>query len=184
MEAQGALLGLAVAREVRDRWIQHEDDAVTLDELFETRYAPLCRVAAAMLSDRDAAEQVVMDAFEEVVKRWRSIDDPAAYLRRSVVNKANTLLRRRTNERKAHTLLFGRSAPTAVSTADEWVARQPILAAVQQLPPRQRAVVVLYYLEDLPVDDIAATLGCSAGAVKNRLSVARGTLRRFLEVPS
>jgi RNA polymerase sigma factor (sigma-70 family) len=134
-----------------------------------------------MLGDRDVAEHVVMDAFEEAVKRWATIDDPGAYVRRSVMNKANTLLRRRSVERRANALLFARATSTALPAGDEWVARQPVLAAVLRLPPRQRAVVVLFYLEDLAVEDIATTLGCSAGAVKNRLSVARHNLRQLLE---
>jgi RNA polymerase sigma factor (sigma-70 family) len=58
-----------------------------------------------------------------------------------------------------------------------------VLAAVSQLPPRQRAAIVLTYFADLPEAEVAAALGCKPGTVKSQLSKARATLAGLLAEP-
>jgi RNA polymerase sigma-70 factor (sigma-E family) len=156
---------------------------LTVEALFRSRYGPMCRLAALMLGDRGAAEQVVMEAFVEVYARWSSIRDPGkveAYLRRSVVNGATSVLRRRSLELRANALFFGRSE-REVSDGFSGVPDSTVLRAVRELPHRQRAAVVLYFYEDLSEAQIAQTLGCSTGTVKSQLSKARAKLSRALQ---
>jgi RNA polymerase sigma-70 factor (sigma-E family) len=151
-----------------------------LEKLFTERYPSLCRIAAALLGDRNDAEQVVMDAFVEATRRWDEIDEPERYVQRAVLNGAYSGLRRRRLEvAKNELFLVWREAPPE-APVDQWVAGQPVIAAVRGLPTRQRAVVVLFYFEDLTVEDVARALGVTVGAVKNRLFEARRTLAQRL----
>jgi RNA polymerase sigma-70 factor (sigma-E family) len=157
--------------------------AMTVEALFERKYRPLCRLAHLMLGDRDAAEQVVMDAFVEIFSRWGTIRDVSkadAYLRRSVVNGARSTLRRRSLEARANALFHGRSQST-VPPALEASPDPAVLQAVRQLPHRQRAAVVLFFYEDLSEAQIAEILGCTVGTVKSQLSKARAKLACCLQ---
>lgn len=152
--------------------------------LFDRHYTALCRLAALILGDRGRAEEVVMDAFLHTCASWDRIREPAradAYLRRAVVNGAHTLARRHGVERRALALAGARAtrepAPPGV---EQWVASAPVVAAVQALPARQRAAVVLRYYADLPEAEIAELLGCAVGTVKSQLAKARASLARRL----
>lgn len=163
--------------------VRAERPAATIEALFEARYLSLCRVAFLMLGDRDAAEQVVMDAFTDTYARWASIRDSdraEAYLRRAVVNRASTVRRRRATEWRANALFLGRSRVAPDPGAEGWIAREPVLLAIQRLPRRQRATVVLHFYEDLREAEIAEVLGCSVGTVKSQLSKARRKLAQLL----
>jgi RNA polymerase sigma factor (sigma-70 family) len=100
-------------------------------------------------------------------------DDPDAYLRRILVNASNRRFRkRRVTEQPGDLPEVAVEGP-----ADLVGERAALLAALRQLPPRQRAVVVLRYWNDLTDVQIAAALGCSAGTVRSQLSRALATLR-------
>jgi len=101
------------------------------------------------------------------------VREPAAYVRRVVVNLASNRRRRAFLERDRSS---DREAITEVGEPVDHVLR-----AVRALPPRQRAAVVLRYWQDLSDTDIAAALGCSAGTVKSQLSKARASLARALQ---
>jgi RNA polymerase sigma-70 factor (sigma-E family) len=173
---------MRIAVPARRSYRVHDARPMTVEAVFERRYQPLCRLAALMLGDRDAAEQVVMEAFVEIFARWDSIRDVSkaeAYLRRSVVNGARSTLRRRSLETRANALFHGRSQSSTPSVVD--AAPDPaVLQAVRQLPHRQRAAVVLFFYEDLSEAQIAETLGCTLGTVKSQLSKARAKLAATL----
>ena len=100
-------------------------------------------------------------------------DDPDAYLRRILINTSHRRFRRhRVTEQP------GDPPETAVEGPADLVGeRTALLAALRQLPPRQRAVVVLRYWEDLTDAQIGAALGCSPGTVRSQLSRALAKLR-------
>jgi RNA polymerase sigma-70 factor (sigma-E family) len=156
-------------------WAVDADEQV--ERLFASEYAGLCRLATLLVGDRHRGEEIVMEAFLRTFTSWRRLRDrdaAPAYLRRAVVNIARSQLRRRLVEWRANAR--SHSAEQTRDTRSEPLHLDPVLQAVQALPSRQRAAVVLRYYADLPEAEIAATLGCSAGTVKSQLAKARKTL--------
>ena len=167
---------------VMDRPRVARDQAVS--ELFDRHYAPLCRLAYAILSDAPLAEEIVMEALLRTFTGWGRLRDPEradAYLRRSVVNLCRSKIRRKAIETRVNATIHHRDE----RKAPEWDPERHetsrlVWKAVVDLPERQRACVVLRYFEDLPESEIAETLECSVGTVKSQLSKARAKLEPVL----
>lgn len=138
----------------------------TPQSLHRRYFADLVRAAALMTDDRFAAEEIVQDAFEQLVARWDRIDPERAlgYLYRSVANGAKSALRRRRTVR-THRLEPPAHAPAAETTVLRASGHEALLAAVARLPRRQRQVLVLRYFAELSIADTAEALGLSATAV-------------------
>ena len=164
--------------------------ALSADEALEVLYAghyrSLVRLAVLLVRDVETAEEVVQDAFVAVHGRWdrlRARDTALPYLRRSVVNGARSVLRRRgVRERHLETLRSSYAEEGGVG-ADETLLvaerRRQVLGALRALPERQREVVVLRYYADLDEAAIAETLGISRGAVKSH---AHRAVRRLQDL--
>jgi RNA polymerase sigma-70 factor (sigma-E family) len=151
-----------------------------LTELY-TRHAPAAqRLAFLLTGDRAQAEDLVQEAFVRVVGRFGHLRVPdafEAYLRRTIVNLHTSQLRRRRIERAW--LERERSAaddPPADAMPDVG-AREDLWRAVLELPPRQRAAIVLRFYEDLSEHQTAEVLGCSPAAAKMLVARAMETLR-------
>jgi RNA polymerase sigma-70 factor (sigma-E family) len=149
-------------------------------DFFAATWARLFRTALALTGDRGQAEDAVQSAFAKAYASWQRVrrtEHPEAYVRRMTVNEV-LAVRRRAWWRAE------RSGPTPEPTdqrraEDDAVAdRTDLWEALLSLPPRQRAVLVLRYYEDLSEQDIADVLGCSRGTVKSQASDALSTLRR------
>jgi RNA polymerase sigma-70 factor (sigma-E family) len=141
-----------------------------------SRWPGLVRLAFGLTGDRWAAEDIAQATLARAYVAWRRVsraDDPDAYLRRILVNTSNRRFRRR---RVAEQPGDPPEIPVE-GPADLVGERAALLAALRQLPPRQRTVVVLRYWEDLTDTQIAAALGCSAGTVRSQLSQALARLR-------
>lgn len=144
--------------------------------------AALFRTAALLTGgDTHAAQDLMQEAYGETYRRWHRIREPkaaAAYTRRILVRMAS----RRWKQLGVHQAhLDASNARETVTAHDDVVhAQQDLLAALRRLSPRQRAVVVLRYYEDLTEADTAAILGCSVGAVKSHGSRALRSLRELL----
>jgi RNA polymerase sigma-70 factor (sigma-E family) len=158
-------------------------DQVTV--LYQAHALGLLRLAVIMLGDRQAAEDVVQDAFFGLFRRWGALNDPEralAYVRSSVFNGCRTVLRKR-----ARTRDFMLADPGAES-AEAWVVldedHREVLAALRRLPSRQREAVALRYCLDMPVDDVAAAMGISEGTVKSATSRGLAAIRRTLKETS
>lgn len=141
----------------------------------------LFRTAYLMTGDVADAEDLVQEAFIRIARRWnqvRSMEHPAAYARRALVNLALDGARRRSKERAELDAPGGgfeqadKNAAQALREIDDLAEFRWALA---QVPPGQRAVLVLRYWEDLAVAEVAEILGCSAGTVKSAAS--RGAAR-------
>ena len=165
--------------------VQVANDAVALpafDQLYRRDYRRLVALAYGLSGSRSAAEELAQEAFLAAHRRWDVIggyDDPSAWLRRVVVNRSVSLLRRRISEGLALARLGARrELPAARPESDEVVWR-----AVRALPRRQAQVVALHYIDDRPVAAIAAILGCAEGTVKAHLHHARQSLSRTLAHP-
>jgi RNA polymerase sigma-70 factor (sigma-E family) len=163
-----------------ERWAA--DEAV--EQLYATHYRGLVRLAVLLVRDQETAEEVVQDSFVAMHDRWRRLREPdkaLAYLRQSVVNRSRSVLRHRgVQARHAPTLATGTEAPDAVG---DRLRRTHVLDALQQLPRRQREVLVLRYYVDLDEAAIADQLGISRGAVKSHASRGAAALRTLLESP-
>jgi RNA polymerase sigma factor (sigma-70 family) len=146
-----------------------------VEELFARHYAPLVRLAAQLVDDPESAEDVVQDVFAALDPS--RVDDALPYLRRAVVNRSRSVLRRRRTarvfaSRPARIELVEPAESGALRTAE----RTRLLAAIDALPRRQREAVVLRYYEDLPVTEIAKTLGTTPSAISSALTRALDTL--------
>lgn len=137
------------------------------------------RLAFAMVGDASTAEEIVQEAFVRLYASWRRLDrieHLPSFLRRIVVNLCRSRARRIAVRERLDPLLRGPSSteqPDVALHIDIW-------SALESLPPRQRACVVLRYLEDLSEADVADLLGCSLGTVKSQLHKARRRIEPLL----
>lgn len=132
----------------------------------------------AVTGDLSEAQEAVQEAFVRALASPRSfagLDNHESWLRRVAVNIARSRHRRR---RTLDSLLHRMGRPPVVAdTAPDHIA---LMAALRRLPHGQRHALALHYLVDLPVDEIAETLGISVGTVKSRLSRGRRALALLL----
>jgi RNA polymerase sigma-70 factor (sigma-E family) len=152
-------------------------------ELYSLHYKALIRLAVMLVRDVPTAEEVVQDAFVGMRGAWDRLGNPEtalAYLRQAVVNRARSVLRHRTIVDKNRQ----EAPPDMPSAKDKFLAmleRSAVVAALRQLPDRQREAIVLRYYADLPEADIAATMGITRGAAKSHLARGMAALRAALE---
>lgn len=142
----------------------------------------MTRVAIVITGDRGRAEDAVQVGFSRAFASWgrvKKADDPAAYVRRIVINAALAEARKASRRNEVPTESVERHAAEPMSSHDP-EARADLLTAIATLPPRQRAIVVLRYYEDLSEAQIADTLGCRPGTVKSQASAALKSLRARL----
>ena len=139
----------------------------------------LIGLAYSLSGDRGTAEDIVQDALLATHRAWADVDQPLAYARRTVANLCASRVRRIGRERRALTRWFGQGS---VAFAELEPADAEFWRAVGALPPRQREVIALHYVDDLSVDDIATALEISTGTVKSTLHDARRALARTLRL--
>lgn len=156
------------------------DRAVGELERFLTERADRLMCTAVLLAgSRDAGQDLLQTALERLLRHWRTLDgDPEAYLRRTLYNLAADGFRRQGRlQRKLR--LLGAGTPQPPDVTAEVDLRDALVRILLQLPPRQRAVLVLKYWEQLTEAETAAVLGWPEGTVKSAAS--RG-LRRLREL--
>jgi RNA polymerase sigma-70 factor (ECF subfamily) len=149
--------------------------ASSFDELFAREYGRVVGLAYVLCGRRAVAEECAQDAFVAAYRHWdrvASYDDPAAWVRRVVVNVATSTLRRRAREARALTRLALRRD----RTAEPSIADDGFWDAVRALPRRQAQCIALRYLEDRSMADIARVLGISETTVRVHLHAGRTTL--------
>lgn len=148
-------------------------------EAFCEDYHPtLVGSLALYVGDRLLAEELAQEALLRAFRRWERVarlDSPKGWVWRVAINIANSHFRRRAVARRAQTRLQG-SRSESVSPPDvAW--RVSIVAAVAELPDRQREAVVLRYVHDLSAEEAGARMGASADAVRSLTKRAVATLR-------
>lgn len=141
----------------------------------------LYRIATAMvgLADaRDMTQETLVTAWRQL-PRLRDDDRFAAWLRQICVNRCRNELRRRARHPETNNLLADVFETDGAASADSAAVdrRLAVSDALSALTPEQRAVVVLHYLVDLPLREVAATLSIPEGTAKSRLNAALGALR-------
>jgi RNA polymerase sigma-70 factor, ECF subfamily len=153
-------------RSRRTREVEPSD----LGAVFEAHAAPLYRTILAYTGGRgDIAEEAVGEAFARATAHVDTLRDPVAWLYRVAFNVANDELRR---ERR-----HGGEQPDVPRTPPEFAG---LFDALKRLPPRERAVMTLFYVLDLPVADVAARLGIAAPTVRVHLTRGRRHLAALL----
>lgn len=156
-------------------------------ERFESFYArelrPVARLAFVLTGSTLVAEDLAQDAFFDAYRRWPTIgayDDPGAWVRRAVANRAVSVRRRRATELAAVLRLLSRQRDHLDATGPA----DPIWAEVRRLPRRQAQVIALHYVDRLSTGEIATLLGISQPAVKTHLQRGRATLATRLATRS
>lgn len=138
----------------------------------------LLRMAVLLTDDRAAAEDLLQDTLERVYVAWPRVEEPFAYVRTALVRQATNRWRRRA--RRPEAPLMDWDPASSLDHSQRTVERITLHGALAALPPRQRAVVVLRFLEDLSEAETARHLGCSAGTVKSQSSRALTRLRAVM----
>ncbi len=156
-----------------------------LGEAFRLHRDDLVRLAAFIVGDRGTGEDVVQDVFVRVHQRGHPVDgDLLPYLRAAVVNSCRNAVRRLLLIRR-HAEKHARCPPlTAEEAAMLSEDRRQVLAALAELPPRRREVLVLRFYLELSEAEIAAMLGISPGTVKSTAARGLAALARALKETS
>ncbi|HEX4978283.1 MAG TPA: sigma-70 family RNA polymerase sigma factor [Nocardioides sp.] len=156
-----------------------DDLADDFHALFVETFPRVVRTVWFVVHDQQVAEEVAQDAFTELYRVWRRVrdyDQPALWVRRVALRKAQReaarAVRRARLERQASLL---RPVEDHADSRDDRLTQ-----ALRSLPPRQRAVVALYYLEDRPMDEVADLVGCSPATGYVHLHQARVRLAAAL----
>lgn len=147
---------------------------------FAQHYERLCRLGFLLTGDPAQAEELAQDALVRTWRRWRLVgrpDNPETYARKVLVNRHRSLLRRALVEARHQ---YRERPDQGYSDAPREDALV-LWAATRRLPPRQQAVLVLRYYEDLSEADIARVLGIPAGTVKTLARRGLARLRRSLD---
>jgi RNA polymerase sigma-70 factor (sigma-E family) len=163
--------------------VRRDPDQADLERFLADHGERMLRIAIALTGSRADGEDLLQAALERLVPRWRTIapDATESYLRRTLYNLAADGWRRRGAWRRAFPLLRTQDAAPGTDAMAEVDLRDALVRLLAQLPPRQRAVVVLRYWEQLTEAETAALLGCSAGTVKSATSRALQRLRELAE---
>jgi len=155
-------------------------------DFMHARWPAMVRLAYALTGDQGHAEDVAQTAFARAYASWpkvRRSGNPEAYVRRIVINEnLNRFRKHRVVERLTGTLPGALAGSGAADATRQYDDRSALVAALQRLGPRQRAVIVLRYWMDLTEAEIAAALDCSTGTVKSQASRALATLRQSAEL--
>ena len=157
--------------------------AVSFDEAVRSNERRLLRLALMLSGGVHSAEDLVQTVLARAHRRWDrigSLEHPDAYLRTMVVNEF--LSWRRVLRNREQPLAELPERPTGDDFSLRQAQRDAAWRLLAKLPRQQRAVLVLRFYEDLPDDEIAAVLGCSASTVRS--NAARGLASLRAAVPA
>jgi RNA polymerase sigma-70 factor, ECF subfamily len=144
-------------------------------DLYEREFERVLRAVFALAGDRALAEDATQEAFARALARWRRIGAhpaPAGWVTTTALNVARRQLRRKPEP-----------SSTRQDRAQDEDERLSLHDAIRALSPRQQEAVVLHYLVDLPVAEVAAVMGVDEGTVKTHLSRARTAIAAALADP-
>jgi RNA polymerase sigma-70 factor (ECF subfamily) len=147
-----------------ERW-----GGASFDALYRDSFAVVVQSVRWIVGDAEVAREITQDAFVAALVHWRKVssyDNPGAWVRRVAVRQA---------VRAANRARTQPAFPMAAAASDGDLELD-VRAAIAELPAAQRAAVVLRYMHDLPVAEVARTLGCAEGTAKTHLFRARKAL--------
>jgi RNA polymerase sigma-70 factor (sigma-E family) len=149
-------------------------DTAEFDRFVIARSQALLRTAYLLVRDEALAEDLLQTALTKAWFAWGRIEgEPERYVRRILVNTSASWWRRRWHGERPTADLPERRTPDSRDASGD----RDLWDAVGRLPSRQRAVVVLRYLEDRTEAETADLMGCSVGTVKSQCSKALAKLR-------
>jgi len=157
---------------VPDESIAAADRPVDFDELYASQWQRLVRFAALTTGSVALGEEIVQDAFFDLHRRWGQVAQPTAYMRRAVSSRCTSWVRRQQLERRV-------TSDQPLTARDDSLLE--MLDALRVLSGRQRAAVVLRYVEMLSEAEIAVALSCRPGTVKSLLARAHARLKKELD---
>jgi RNA polymerase sigma-70 factor (sigma-E family) len=155
----------------------HSELEAQFQEFVRARWPHLVRTAYLLTGDAHDAEDLAQTALAKAYRSWKRVvraDHPELYVRRILVSCNSDRFRKRRVREALTAAPPDLAGPDDVARAD---TRGVLVAALAQLPARQRAVVVMRYWEDLPESEVAEVLGCSLGTVKSQASKGLAKLR-------
>lgn len=163
-------------------------DLDALGELYDLYRLPVYRTALGITRDPDAADDILQEAFLRLHTYAHRINPAlplAPWLYRIAVNLSYTWVTRRNRWRAPLEdfidSLIGPTKDNPEPVAEQNDTVRQMQTAIATLPLNQRVVVVLYYLNELSLQEIADILECPTGTVKSRLHYGRENLRKVLE---
>ncbi len=162
--------------------VRADEATVAVGALYQSTAVGLIRLAYVILGDRQAAEDVVQDAFCNLFNRWdrlSHLDGAEYYVRVSVLNACRSVMRRRLV--RSRRVLYELPAPSVEAAVLGREERAELIRAVDRLPRRQRETLILSYYLDLPDDEIATLMGVGMSSVRSARHRALETLARHLK---
>jgi RNA polymerase sigma-70 factor (ECF subfamily) len=167
-----ARLGLTMPR--------RDDRDAEFEAFFVEHYDAIAQSVAFVCGDAQRADDATQEAFIKAYARWNKVrryDNVGAWIRRIAINASRDAHRAdtRRTRREERALAQASNETSDVGGSDS------TLRLLETLPERQRAIAALYYLDEMPVPDIAAVLGIAEGTVRFHLSEARNRLREHLD---
>ena len=145
------------------------------EDFYRREFSTIAVLAGTVCGNRALGEDIAQEALARAHGQWEKIagyDKPGAWVRRVAINLAIGQKRRSTTEAKA----LERLTPAPANSAESRLGDPYVWAAVDALPPRQRAVIALRYLEDQSIAEIADILDISVSAATSNLHKARANL--------
>ncbi|WP_028473779.1 SigE family RNA polymerase sigma factor [Nocardioides alkalitolerans] len=160
-------------------------------EFARANHGRLRSLALGLTGNAAEADDLIQVTFEKLLRAWRrgSPDAPFAYARTTLVRCHATEMRRAWHSRErlgdgsSHDDLRGEVGGDLGHLEGVALDRLVLVSALARMPPRQRQVVTLRYLEDMSVADVARLLRCTPGTVKRSTSAGLANLRQALEQP-
>ncbi|NND75032.1 MAG: sigma-70 family RNA polymerase sigma factor [Ilumatobacter sp.] len=153
--------------------IEFEAERVSFEALYADQFLPMVRLATLMCGRVEVARDIVQDAFVRLHVKWAGVDQPQAYLRRSVVNGCRSRAR-------WERLRRGRVSSNVPTTQQQPEELNDVLAL---LSARQRAAIVLRFYEQRNEAEIAELIGCRPGTVGSLISRGLATMKHHLDAP-
>jgi len=159
------------------------DQTRRLEELFDRHSQRLYRLARRLSATHDDARDLVQETYLRAAQKPTSVpagmSSEEAWLVRVLINLCRDRWRQQAVRRRLTPPAF--TAPRTTPSAEaEFIARTTIWRALELLPPRRRAVLVMCELEGLPIPSVADTLGVNAVTVRWHLSRGRRELARVI----
>ena len=145
---------------------------IDFEEFYQKHHADAVRWASALVGNREVGEEIAQESMMAVGRRLATLDSPSAYLRRTVVNRANSWHRWHVGERRRLARATAGQPTSYSAPANE------MLGALGSLPSRQRAAVVLRYWADWTDEQIAESLGCAPPTVRVLLHRGLAALKK------
>jgi len=155
--------------------------AARFEQYVQARQATLFRSALLLTGHRQDAEDLLQAALTKLATHWSAIhrdSSPDAYVRTTMYHQWISWWRKRRHASE-YALTTAPEVSGTGDVASESALRLALAQVLRQLTPKQRAVVVLRYYEDLPEADVARILGCGVGTVRSQVHRTLARLREL-----